>query len=237
MRERVLKIRVEELGEKLQGAEERPTEAAGYVLEHATKGDPASVLGCLDDFAVNRGFLMNLGPEKAPLLEETLRLLGRDLRVLELGCYCGYSAIAMARNLEGEGRLVSVEKSAISVAAATGIIDHAGVGDRVEIFHGESDEALSRLEGEFDLVFLDHWKGLYRRDLGMIEARGLLRPGSVVFADNVGPMFGAEEYLDYVRGCGRFESRNEVSTIEYTDIVDAVEISTYRGAGRVEDTE
>lgn len=229
MRERVLKIRVEELREKLQGAEERPTEAAEYVLEHAVKGDPASVLGCLDDFAVNRGFLMNLGPEKAPLLEETLRLLGRELRVLELGCYCGYSAIAMARNLEGEGRLVSVEKSAISVAAATGIIDHAGVGDRVEILHGESGEALARLEGEFDLVFLDHWKGLYRRDLETIEARGLIRPGGVVFADNVGPMFGAEEYLAYVRGCGRYESRNEVSTIEYTEIEDAVEISIYRG--------
>lgn len=229
MRERVLKIRVEELREKLQGAEERPTEAAEYVLEHAAKGDPASVLGCLDNFAVNRGFLMNLGPEKAPLLEETLRLLGRELRVLELGCYCGYSAIAMARNLEGEGRLISLEKSALSVAAASEIIDHAGLADRVEIVHGDSGESLARLEGEFDLVFLDHWKGLYRRDLETIEARGLLRPGSVVFADNVGPVFGAEEYLEYVRGCGRFESRNEISTIEYTEIEDAVEISIYRG--------
>ena len=63
-----MKIRVEDLRERLQGAEERPTEAATYVLRHAAKGDPKSVLESLDDFAVNHGFLMNLGPEKAPLL-------------------------------------------------------------------------------------------------------------------------------------------------------------------------
>ena len=35
------------------------------------------------------------------------------------------------------------------------------------------------------------------------------RKGSVVVADNVGPAFGAHAYLGYVRGCGRYDSRND----------------------------
>ena len=48
-------------------------------------------------------------------------------------------------------------------------------------------------------------------------------------ADNVGEVFGAAKYLDYVRGCGRYDSQHRPATIEYSTIPDAVEISVYRG--------
>ncbi len=100
----------------------------------------------------------------------------------------------------------------------------------VDVVDGKSSEVIPTLEGFFDLVFLDHWKGLYKPDLQAIESSGLLREGSVVFADNVGPLFGADEYLAYVRNCGHYDNRSMVSTVEYTEIEDAVEISTYHGA-------
>ena len=99
---------------------------------------------------------------------------------------------------------------------------------RVEVVQGDSAEAIPTLTGPFDLVFLDHWKAFYKRDLIAIEAHGLLRPGSLVVADNVGAIFEPGEYLDYVRGCDHYESEHRVSTIEYTDVPDAVEISVYR---------
>ena len=42
---------------------------------------------------------------------------------------------------------------------------------------------------------------------------------------------GADAYLGYVRGCGRYESRTVRSHLEYQDgLEDWVEISTWRGA-------
>ena len=110
-------------------------------------------------------------------------------------------------------------------------VAHAGYADRVEILEGASTEVLGTLDGVFDLVFLDHWKDLYEQDLRRIEERGLLREGGIVVADNVGEMFGADAYLSYVRGCGRYDSENRPAHIEYSDLPDAVEISVYRGAG------
>lgn len=135
----------------------------------------------------------------------------------------------MGSALPETGRLTSVEFGADSVEAARQIIAFAGLDERVDVVHGKSGHVIAGLEGPFDLVFLDHWKGLYARDLQAIEERGLLRPGSVVFADNVGPVFGAEAYFAHVRGCGRYDSRYERSHVEYTDIEDGVEISTWRG--------
>ena len=62
----------------------------------------------------------------------------------------------------------------------------------------------------------------------LIEAQGLIGPGSIVVADNVGDIFSPGEYLDYVRNCGRYESENRPAKIEYTSVPDAVEISVYR---------
>ena len=133
----------------------------------------------------------------------------------------------MAKGLEGTGHLTSVESSEISASAAAEI---AGLADRVDGVHATSGAVIPSLGGAFDLVFLDHWKDLYTTDLKAIEEAGLLRKGSVIFADNVGPLFDAEEYLNYVRSCGHFETRHVVSTVEYTDLEDAAEISIYRGA-------
>jgi hypothetical protein len=50
-----------------------------------------------------------------------------------------------------------------------------------------------------------------------------------VVADNVG-LFDASAYFEHVRGCGRYDSRNVASTVEYRDeLPDAVEISVFRG--------
>ena len=78
------------------------------------------------------------------------------------------------------------------------------------------------------MVFLDHWKDLYKRDLIAIESHGLLKPGGLVVADNVGESFNPTEYLEYVRTCGHYECEHREATIEYSTLPDAVEISVYR---------
>lgn len=214
--------------DRLTGAAPLPLRVRDFVAQHARRGDPEDVLRTMDRFATEVRFLMNIGPDKGPLVRELLARLPRDARILELGAFCGYSSILLADTLGDAGRIVSIEVSAAAVEGARANVEFAGLGDRVEIHHGGSTETIPTLEGPFDLVFLDHWKNLYKTDLEAIEANGLLRPGSLVVADNVGPLFGATEYLDYVRTCGRYDSENRVATIEYSSIPDAVEISVYR---------
>ncbi len=217
------------LVDRLTGAPPRPFQARQFVHEHATPGDPADVLRTLDRFSLEVRFLMSVGPEKGPLMSEMVGKLPEGARVLECGAYCGYSAVMIADRLPAGGRLVSVEVDPIAAEVARSIVDLAGYSDRVEVILGGSTETIPKLAGPFDLVFLDHWKELYTTDLQTLEKHALLRPGSVVVADNVGEIFGAEKYLDYVRTCGRYESEHRPATIEYTQIPDAVEISVYRG--------
>ena len=218
---------VRSLGSRLRGKSSRRHAAWEYVQVHATRGDAASILSCLDEFGRNHRFLMNVGDEKGPLLLGQLAAAGPDPQVLELGGYVGYSAILLGSALTGSGTLISLEKDPVSVDIATKMIGFAGLSERVEVRCGDSAELITELTGPFDLVFLDHWKDLYQRDLQLLEEHQLLRQGSIIFADNVGPMFNPEKYLAYVRECGRFDTRYESGHIEYSSIEDGVEISVY----------
>ena len=90
---------------------DRREAALAFAREHASSGDPESILRALDRFARERRFLMNVGDEKGPLLEDLVRKAGPTARVLELGSFVGYSAILMAQHLEAPGRVVSIDAS------------------------------------------------------------------------------------------------------------------------------
>ena len=217
------------LWDRLRGAPARPAQALAFVRANARAGDPESVLTALDRFGRDHSFLMNVGDRKGEILDAELRR-ARPARVLEIGAYCGYSAVRIARLLrEWQGSLVSVEASGENAELARETVAFAGLAERVEVIHGKAEDVIPKLSGPFDLVFIDHWKDLYLPDLRRLESHGLLRPGSVVVADNVG-LFDVSDYLDYVRSGGRYESRNVASTVEYRDALpDAVEISVFRG--------
>jgi catechol O-methyltransferase len=217
------------LVDKLRGAPPRPVQVAAYVKRHARQGDPGDVLATIDRFAREVRWLMNIGPDKGPLIAELADRLPADARVLELGAYCGYSSIMMASTFGKRAHITSIEVSKASVESSRANVEVAGLGERITFLHGPSDEMIPDLQGRFDMVFLDHWKDLYKRDLILIEELGLIGPGSIVVADNVGELFSPDAYLDYVRNCGRFHSESREATIEYTDVPDAVEISVYRG--------
>ena len=217
--------------DRVKRAPPRTVRAREFVEAHAKRGDPEGVLRALDRFAREVRFLMSVGPEKGPLMAELIDPLSENARVLELGAYCGYSAILIAHRLGPGGRLVSVEKDPVAAEVARANVAYAGLTERVEIIQGASESVIPTLEGPFDLVFLDHWKELYEPDLRRLEAGALLRPGTTIVADNVGEVFGAARYLDYVRSCGRYDSENRPAMVEYSNIPDAVEISVFRGEG------
>jgi catechol O-methyltransferase len=216
------------LVDKVKGAPPRPVQAAKYVALHAQRNNPADVLRTLDTFAEEVRWMMSIGPAKGPLINELASRLPGNARILELGAYAGYSSIMIADAFGPDATVTSIEISRQCVESSRANVEFAGLSDQITFLYGPSSEVLATLSGQFDLVFLDHWKDLYRGDLQLIEQKELIVAGSIVVADNVGDIFAPDAYLNYVRSCGKYDSEHREATIEYTNVPDAVEISVYK---------
>jgi predicted O-methyltransferase YrrM len=137
------------------------------------------------------------------LLEILARAQGAQ-RILELGTLGGYSTIWLARALAPGGELISLEVDAAYAEVARANVARAGLADRVEVICGRALDTLPRLNGPFDLVFLDADKRSSPAYLGW--AIELSRPGTLIVADNVirgGAVVDAatgDESVDGVRG-------------------------------------
>jgi catechol O-methyltransferase len=180
---------------------------AQYVTTHARAGDVDDAVRTIDDFCYRQSFMMNVGDEKGEILDRAVKRT-RPRRILELGTYCGYSALRMSRVMPAEARLFSVEFSAANAGIARRIWQHAGVADRLTVVVGtlgDGGQTIERLEsehgfarGSVDFVFVDHDKAAYLPDLESIVDRGWLHAGSVVVADNV-KVPGAPKYHAYMK--------------------------------------
>ncbi len=206
------------------------------VLAAAAPGDIDEAIRAIDEFSRHTTWLMNVGDEKGQLLDDAVRR-ARPRRLLELGAFCGYSGLRMARNMIGGAQLRSVEISPVNAAMATRVWQHAGVTDRVQAVVGTLSDGttLDRLRtelGSIDFVFVDHAQSRYLPDLLILLDAGLLHPGTVVLADNV-KVPGAPRYLSYLRQHeGRsWRSVEHKTVVEYQSLIpDLVVESTYLGA-------
>ena len=107
-----------EFADLVQRIEPHPRNVSDYVAKHARRGDPADVLATMDRYAREERFLMNIGPDKGALVEEVFDRIPSDARILEVGAYCGYSAVLFASKLGEGGSLVSLAPSSISSPCA-----------------------------------------------------------------------------------------------------------------------
>jgi caffeoyl-CoA O-methyltransferase len=137
-------------------------------------------------------------------------------RVLELGTFTGYSSISMARALPDGGRIVTCDVNEETTAIARRYAEEAGVIDRIDYRLGPAIETIGKLDGQFDLVFIDADKGGYvdyyeaalprLADEGLILADNTLASGQVL-EDDPGQMGAAiKRFNDHVAADERVES-------------------------------
>ncbi|XP_078524056.1 catechol O-methyltransferase-like isoform X2 [Lissotriton helveticus] len=72
-----------------------------YVLKNAVKGDPQSVLDTIDKYCYEKEWAMNVGDEKGSILDKILVETNPSM-CLELGAYCGYSAVQFVEGPSNE---------------------------------------------------------------------------------------------------------------------------------------
>jgi predicted O-methyltransferase YrrM len=108
---------------------------------------------------------MQVPPEEAQLLALLVRITGAK-RILEIGTFTGYSALAMAEALPDDGIIVAIDKNEEWTSRAKRSWTDAGVLSKIDLRIGNGSDLLESLLSEkgeefFDLVFIDADKKSY----------------------------------------------------------------------------
>jgi caffeoyl-CoA O-methyltransferase len=105
-------------------------------------------------------------------------------RALEIGGASGYSAIWLGLGLrETGGTLVTIEYDPGRATELKANIDAAGLSDVVTVVAGDAKQEIPKVEGTFDLVFIDAWKPDYQRYFELTFPR--VEQGGLILAHNV----------------------------------------------------
>jgi len=114
-------------------------EALLLYVQHNAQSTPLSVLRCCDVFCYGHQWMMHSGDKKRALLEHAVASARNNasaqaregieisLQVLELGAYCGYSAVLVGSLLNQPGeKMVSLENDVRAAAFAKRLLKLAG---------------------------------------------------------------------------------------------------------------
>ena len=121
---------------------------------------------------------------------QTLKMLvymSRAKRVLDIGMFTGYSALAMAEALPDDGEVVACEIDADVAEFARQCFSESTSGHKIVVKVAPALFTLKELSADnetFDLVFIDADKAGYVDYLTTLLDTGLLAPHGVICVDN-----------------------------------------------------
>lgn len=200
----------------------KEVEVYKYVARRATPGDIDSVLAAIESYAQEKLWLKIQGQQKRELLEKSLR---NGDRIVECGCYVGYSSLVMARRLRqlgGQGSVTTIDVDAATAYVARAMISFAGAQDMVQVRVGCAGDWIATGQlGTIDFLLLDHRGTIYHDDLH--AAQPSLSPHARVFADNVFYP-GAPLFLNYIDVMGYDIEIHELKEFLREDLDDWVVI-------------
>lgn len=118
------------------------------------------------------------------LMEMLVRML-RPQRVLEIGTFTGYSALAMAAGLPEGGLIDTCEVDDELEMMILSFFERSPYRDKIRLHIGSALEIAPTLGECYDLVFIDGDKREYTAYYEMLFDNGLVRSGSWIMADNI----------------------------------------------------
>jgi predicted O-methyltransferase YrrM len=123
-------------------------------------------------------------------------------RVLEIGMFTGYSALAMAEAVPDDGVVIACEIDPGVAAFAQECFDASDAGHKITVEVGPALDTLRRLaatagddaDAAFDLVFIDADKAGYLDYVDFLLNSNLLSPRAVIAVDNT--LLQGQPYTD-----------------------------------------
>jgi len=162
-----------------------------YIENHTTDEDP--LMSMLNRETHLKTFYPKMlsGKVQGKFLEMIVHLLQPN-RILEIGTFTGYSALAMAKALPKNGLLYTIDNNEEIESFARHFFEKSSCGDKIRFLLGDALILIPKLEETFDLVFIDAEKTQY---VNYYEAAlKKLRKGGFILADNV--LWGGKAVYD-----------------------------------------
>ncbi len=120
---------------------------------------------------------------------ETLVWLSGARRILEIGCFTGYSALSMAAALPPRGTITTCEVDPERAAIARRHFQASPWADRIDLIEGPALDSLTLLMGPYDLVFIDadkvNYAKYYEAVLPLLADHGLIVADNVLWSGQV----------------------------------------------------
>lgn len=107
----------------------------------------------------------------------------RPTSILEIGTYTGYSALCLAEGLQKNGQLITIDINRELESAVRSFFKESPYSHAIEYRIGNALDEIPKIDGGFDLVFIDADKINYCNYFNLIVDR--LSPGACIIADNV----------------------------------------------------
>ncbi|HWE68645.1 MAG TPA: O-methyltransferase [Acidimicrobiales bacterium] len=156
-------------------------EVLAYAEAHSTA--PSAHLAAVDEStrAEFPAWGMMVGRQEGRFLE-LLVFATQATSVLEIGTFTGYSSIAMAAGLPADGSIISLEVDPHHATVSRGNIAAAGLESRISVIEGPALTSLAKLQGPFDLIFIDADKVSYDAYFEAVLPK--LAPHGLIVLDN-----------------------------------------------------
>jgi caffeoyl-CoA O-methyltransferase len=143
-------------------------------------------------------------------------------RVLEFGTFTGFSALAMAEYLPGDGKLITCDIDPVHTAIAKKYWEKSPHGKKIELRLGPGVETVSSLNETFDLVFIDADKANYvnywEKSLPKVRQGGLLVVDNVLWSGSVlDPREESDRHIAAFNEHARADKRVEVLMLPVRD--------------------
>ncbi len=103
--------------------------------------------------------------------------------ILEVGTAIGYSSILMAKYMENDYKILTVERNEGYIQIANDNIQKAGMNGKIQVILGDAEEILKDINESFDIIFVDAAKGQYMDFFK--DTISKLKIGGLFVCDNV----------------------------------------------------
>ena len=107
----------------------------------------------------------------------------RPTTILEIGTFTGYSALCLAEGLSIDGRLITIDINEELETFTRSFFDRSEYKHQIDYRIADAKDELTKIEGPFDLVFIDADKRNYGLYYDLIIDK--MSPGGVILVDNV----------------------------------------------------
>lgn len=137
--------------------------------------------------------VMQVAPEQAQFMQFLIRLIGAK-RVLELGTFTGYSALAMSLALPDDGQLITCDINSEWTRSAPSFWREAQQDSKIELRLAPALDTLHQLindglSQQFDFIFIDadktNYLNYYELALQLVSSKGLIAIDNIFWEGKV----------------------------------------------------